>query len=136
MQSVRRHDQTGTIVTVSEFRQFALALPGAEQRAHMGHPDFRVGGRVFATLNYPAAGWGMIKLSPEHQELFLRAEPAAFVAVKGAWGRQGCTNVNVRLAKKTAVREALELAWRALAPTPGAKGRGRAKPRSRSRRAA
>ena len=77
----------------------------------MGHPDFRVGGRVFATLNYPAAGWGMIKLSPEQQELFVRTEPTAFVPVNGAWGRKGCTNVKLRFAKRAAVQEALQLAW-------------------------
>ena len=82
----------------------------------MGHPDFRVAGKVFATLGYPAAGWGMVKLSPEQQELFVRTEPAAFVPVKGAWGLQGCTNVKLRPATKAAVREALHLAWQKAAP--------------------
>jgi len=123
-------------MTASEFRQLALRCPGAEQRAHMGHPDFRIDGRIFATLNYPAAGWGMIKLAPDHQELFVRAEPGAFVPVKGAWGRQGCTNVKLRVAKKAAVREALELACQAVTVKFPRKGRGRRKPRVRSGRAA
>ncbi len=54
----------------------------------MGHPDFRVAGRVFATLGYPGAGWGMIKLPPEDQGFLVRTQPAAFAPVKGAWGRR------------------------------------------------
>jgi hypothetical protein len=110
-------------MTASDFRRLALRLPGAEQQAHMGHPDFRVDGRIFATLNYPAAGWGMIKLTPAHQELFVQAEPTAFVPVKGAWGRQGCTNVKLRAAKTRIVREALQLAWQAATSRPATRGK-------------
>jgi hypothetical protein len=123
-------------MTVTDFRRLALRLPGAVQGAHMGHPDFRASGRIFATLNYPAAGWGMVKLRPEQQELFIRAEPTAFVPVKGAWGRQGCTNVRLRSAKIAAVREALQLAWEAAVAKPsGPAGKPRA-PRNRRGRAA
>jgi hypothetical protein len=82
----------------------------------MGHPDFRVGGRIFATLGYPRSGWGMVRLTPEQQELFVRAQPAAFAPVKGGWGRMGATNVRLRIAKKAAVREALTIAWQNRAP--------------------
>jgi len=82
----------------------------------MGHPDFRVGGRIFATLGYPKGGWGMVKLTPEQQELFVRTQPATFAPVKGGWGRGGATNVRLRAAKKAAVREALTIAWRNCAP--------------------
>src|SRR2546426_5700970 len=78
-------------MTAREFRTIALSLPQASEAAHMGHPDFRVGGRIFATLGYPRSGWGMVKLTPEQQELFVRAQPLAFAPVKGAWGRAGAT---------------------------------------------
>ncbi len=99
-------------MTAREFRAFALSLPRASEAAHMGHPDFRVAGRIFATLGYPRSGWGMVKLTPEQQELFVQAEPAGFAPVKGAWGRAGATHVRLRAAKGAAVREALTIAWR------------------------
>jgi hypothetical protein len=98
-------------VTAQEFRRIALSFEGAIAAAHMGHPDFRVGGRIFATLGYPKRGWGMVKLTPDQQELFVRTQPTAFAPVKGAWGRSGSTSVRLPAAKKGAVREALTLAW-------------------------
>ncbi len=77
----------------------------------MSHPDFRVGGRIFATLGYPKSDWAMVKLPPEQQANFVGAMPEAFVPVKGAWGRQGCTNVILEAAKKTQVKKALTEAW-------------------------
>ena len=77
----------------------------------MGHPDFRVAGRIFATLGYPKNGFGMVVLTPEQQELFVRTEPKTFEPVPGGWGKQGSTRVTLRLAKKSAVREALKVAW-------------------------
>ncbi len=103
-------------MTASEFRRIALSLPRALEAAHMGHPDFRVAGRIFATLGYPESGWAMVKLTPEQQELFVKSQPAAFAPVKGGWGRGGATNVRLRAAKKGAVREALITAWRNRAP--------------------
>ncbi len=99
-------------MTAREFRTIALSLPQASEAAHMGHPDFRVSGRIFATLGYPRSGWGMVKLTPEQQELLVQAEPAAFAPVQGAWGRAGATHVRLRAAKRAAVREALTIAWR------------------------
>jgi len=104
------------LMTAHEFRRIALSLPQAFEAAHMGHPDFRVAGRIFATLGYPRSGWGMVKLNPEQQELFVRTQPAAFAPVEGGWGRGGATNVRLRAAKKGAVREALITAWRNRAP--------------------
>jgi|SRR5437899_2401177 len=103
-------------MTALEFRRIALSLPQASEATHMGHPDFRVAGRIYATLGYPRSGWGMIKLTPEQQEVFVRAEPAVFAPVKGGWGRRGATNVRLRAAKQGAVREALITAWRNRAP--------------------
>ncbi len=79
------------LMTAREFRRIALSLPQASEAAHLGHPDFRVAGRTFATLGYPRGGWGMVKLTPEQQEFFVRAQPAAFAPVKGGWGRGGAT---------------------------------------------
>jgi len=103
-------------MTAREFRSIALSLPQASEAAHMGHPDFRVAGRIFATLGYPRSGWAMVKLTPEQQEFFVRAQPVAFAPVKGGWGRGGATNVQLRAAKQRAVREALITAWRNRAP--------------------
>jgi len=82
----------------------------------MGHPDFRVGGKIFATLGYPDNGWGMVKLSPLEQMLFVQAEPDVFQPVKGAWGKQGATVVRLRAVKKSGLRKALVAAWRNTAP--------------------
>jgi hypothetical protein len=99
-------------MTAEEFRKMALSLPEAIEAAHMGHPDFRVEGKIFATLSPPGQGWAMVKLTPEQQESFIQAEPKIFEAFNGAWGRGGATKVNLRLAKKTTLRSALVFAWR------------------------
>jgi len=98
-------------MTPEDFRRIALSLPEAEERAHMNHPDFRVAGKIFATLSYPGVEWAMIKLTPEQQNNYVRAEPEAFQPVKGAWGRRGATGVRLAKAKKTTVRRALGEAW-------------------------
>jgi hypothetical protein len=103
-------------MTAAEFRRMALSLPESAESAHMEHPDFRVGGKIFATLGYPSAGWAMVKLMPDQQQDFVHAEPEVFVAVKGAWGRRGATNVRLKAAKKASLHEALETAWRNTAP--------------------
>jgi hypothetical protein len=103
-------------VTADDFRRLALSLPEAVESAHMKHPDFRVRGKIFATLDHPGAGWGMVKLSPEQQKTFVRTEGAAFVPVKGAWGRRGCTSVRLEEADEASVRSALIAAWRNTAP--------------------
>ncbi len=73
----------------------------------MDHPDFRVGGKIFATLGYPEAGWGMLKLTPEQQRQFLQADPEMFVPAKGAWGKQGCTTVCLKRAKNATLSLAM-----------------------------
>ena len=72
-------------MTAAEFRRLALSLPEAEEREHMNHPDFRVGGKIFATLGYPDRSRGMVKLFPDQQAEFVAANPAMFVPVNGAW---------------------------------------------------
>ena len=82
----------------------------------MEHPDFRVGNKIFATLGYPDAGWGMVKLSSRDQMQFVESESKAFVPVKGAWGRQGATIVRLSAVTKTSLQRALIAAWRNRAP--------------------
>jgi hypothetical protein len=103
-------------MTANDVRKLALALPEAEERAHMNHPDFRVAGKIFATLGYPDKFHGMVKLSPEEQHYFAKDYPEAFVPVKGAWGRRGATTVNLKAAKKETLRKAIQAAWRNTAP--------------------
>jgi hypothetical protein len=91
-------------------------MPEAVEAGHMGHPDFRVGGRIFATLGYPDERWAMVKLTPGQQEAFVAADPAAFTPVQGGWGRRGATSVRLGRASPAAVRTALTTAWRNVAP--------------------
>ena len=103
-------------MTAKDFRQLALALPETEERAHMSHPDFRVAGKIFATLGYPDKAHAMVKLSPEDQHYFSKDYPEAFVPVKGAWGRLGATSVHLKTAKKETLRKAIQAAWSNTAP--------------------
>ena len=107
-------------MTNNDFRRMALSFPEAIEGQHMGHPDFRVAGKIFATL-WPKVAWGMVKLTPKQQKMIVAAEPAVYVPVKGGWGRQGCTNVVLKKAKKGSVRSALEMAWLGTAPKKLAK---------------
>jgi len=84
----------------------------------MAHPDFRVRGKIFATLGHPSHGWGMVKLTPDQQELFVQLEPEAFAPVKGGWGLRGATSVKLRSAPRSLVRKALAAAWCNTAPKP------------------
>jgi hypothetical protein len=102
-------------VTADEFRGLALSLPEASEGAHMGHPDFRVRGKIFATLG-PDGDWGMVKLTADQQASFVRTGPGAFRPASGAWGRRGSTTVRLGGADEAAVRQALIAAWRNTAP--------------------
>ena len=103
-------------MTPNEFSELALSFPEAIESAHMHHPDFRVGGKIFATLGYPDQASAMVKLSADDQKEFVRTNPGVFTRVKGAWGRQGATTVNLPVATTNIVREALTAAWRNTAP--------------------
>lgn len=103
-------------MTPEAFRRIALAFPDALESAHMGHPDFRVGGRIFATIDWPSPGWGVVNLTPHEQELFVQADAAAFEAVPGGWGRRGSTRVRLEAADEATLRSALTAAWRKTAP--------------------
>ncbi len=94
----------------NDFRRFALGMDGAVESAHMDHPDFRVNGRIFATLDHDETRC-MVKLSPEEQAQFMRSEPGTFVPAAGAWGRQGCTLVTIAEVDENVLGEAMTLAW-------------------------
>ena len=113
-------------MTAADFRKIALSLPGAIESSHMNHPDFRVGGKIFATLGYPTRAWGVVMVTADEQLLLTQAEPEVFVPVKGTWGRQGSTLVQLKNARTRSVRTALEAAWRRRAPAAdGARRRRR-----------
>ena len=95
-------------------RRIALGLAGASESAHMGHPDFRAKGRIFATLHGDGI-FGMVKLTPEQQRRFVGEHPSAFAPENGAWGRQGCTRVRLDDVDEETLGEAMTLAWQNVA---------------------
>lgn len=108
-------------MTADAFRRAALAMPGTVESAHMNHPDFRVSNRIFATLSYPDAKWGMVKLPPEEQQRLIEAMPETFTPAAGAWGRQGSTLVRLAKANPQVMTHALEMAWRLAQTKPARK---------------
>ena len=103
-------------MTPSQFRRLALSFAGVSESAHMNHPDFRVGGKIFATLEYPDKEHGMVILPPEEQARLMKSDPKVFAPAKGAWGRQGSTTVRLDMIDASTLRSALEMAWRNKAP--------------------
>ena len=99
-------------MTPEEFRAAALKVPGAIEAAHMNHPDFRVNGKIFASLSYPDEGWGMVKLTPAQQRAFMKEAPETFSLCAGAWGKKGATSVHLASAKKRILSESLRAASR------------------------
>jgi hypothetical protein len=103
-------------MTPDDFRRLALRLPEVVEQQHQGHPDFRIHGRVFATLGWPDSAWGMVKLPIEEQQKHTAAQPSVFEAASGAWGRRGSTKIRLAGATPSAVEQALLTAWRHVAP--------------------
>ena len=101
-------------MTETIFRRLALALPGAEEKSHLGKADFRVKNKIFATLL--DAETGVVKLAPEQQEMMVDAEPDIFNPIRGGWGRQGWTRVILANADEATLKSALQTAWRNVAP--------------------
>ena len=99
-----------TTMGANDFRRIALGMEGAVEGAHMGHPDFRVNNRIFATLHDDRA-FGMVKLTADQQEQFISAHPDAFAPESGAWGRAGCTRVRLASVHEETLGEAVTLAW-------------------------
>jgi hypothetical protein len=98
--------------TATHFRKLALELPDAVESAHMGHPDFRLHNRIFATLSAEAQGCGMVKLTLEQQAAFHTELPKVFTPVPGGWGRMGATHVHLAAANEAILRGALTTAYR------------------------
>jgi len=120
---------------VELFRRIACGLPGAEESAHMGNPDFRVGGRIFATLSGQARGRGVLKLTVEQQAEFLAELPEVFEPVQGGWGRMGMTYIVLERADEQTMRGALTTAHRNVAEKQAAKKPKAAAKRATKRRA-
>jgi hypothetical protein len=95
-----------------DFRRIALSLEGAEQGSHMGSVDFRVGGRIFATLAAEKLGYGNIMITPEQQAAFVEELPQIFIPVAGGWGRNGATHIRLEAANEDVVAGALRTAWK------------------------
>jgi hypothetical protein len=115
-------------MTPDDFRKIALSFPQAIESAHMSHPDFRVRGKIFATLGYPDDKWGMVKLTPTEQSEFVETDPEVFRPVKGTWGRRGNTNVYLTAAKIGKMRKVIRVAWRNAAPKPLTQRRKKSEP--------
>ena len=103
-------------MTPAQFRQLALSFPEVEGSSHMNHPDFRVGGKIFATLGYPDDGHGMVVLPPEEQARLIESFPKLFAPAKGAWGKSGSTSVHLKLVDRATLQRVVEIAWRKRAP--------------------
>ena len=121
------------MLTAEGFRRIALGMKDAVEGAHMGHPDFRTGGRIFATLHADGQK-GMVKLTPQQQQELVREQPAAFEPESGAWGREGCTRVHLAAADEETIGAALTLAWQNAASRPAGPARPRPTPPPAGRR--
>jgi hypothetical protein len=117
-------------MTPADFKRIALSLEDAEEGSHMGAVDFRVGGRIFATLASQAKGYGNLMLSPEQQASFVEELPDVFIPVAGGWGRMGATHIVLAAATEDLLHGALKTAWR-LRMEANAKSRTRARKSSR-----
>ena len=104
-------------MTSNQFRKIALSFPESVESEHMGHPDYRVGGKIFATL-WPDDAWGMVKLTTAQQLEFTNDHPEIFSPIPGAWGKKGCTRVDLPKASAATLRLAMLSAWLNTAPKP------------------
>ena len=119
-------------MTAKDFRRIALSLPGAEESSHMGSPDFRVGGRIFATLASLDQGYGNLMLDPGQQAAFVDDMPDVFLPIAGGWGRMGATHIRLAAATEECLAGALRVAWELRSEKNG-KPRRKASPAPRSR---
>jgi len=110
-------------MTPADFRRIALSLEGAEEGSHFGAADFRVGGRIFATLAAEAQGYGNLMLTPEQQAAFVAEAPDVFLPVPGGWGRNGATHLRLSAAGDDLAYGALQTAWKLRAEKNRATGR-------------
>jgi hypothetical protein len=99
-------------MTVDDFRRIALSFEGAEESSHMGSPDFRLDGKIFATLASQSQGYGNLKLTPEQQAAFVAEMPDVFLPIAGGWGRMGMTHIRLANATEDVLTGALHTAWK------------------------
>jgi len=99
-------------MTASDFHRIALSLEGAEEGSHFGAVDFRLGGRIFATLASVDEGYGNLMITPELQAEFIAERPDLFLPVHGGWGRMGITHIRLALADEDTLTSALHTAWK------------------------
>lgn len=99
-------------MTTRDFRRIALSFDGAEEGSHMGSADFRVGGRIFATLASAAQGYGNLMLTLDQQTAFVEELPEVFLPIAGGWGRMGMTHIRLAAASEEVLRGALHAAWK------------------------
>ena len=99
-------------MNAADFRRIALSLEGAEEASHMGSPDFRVGGRIFATLASQKQGYGNLMLSPQQQAEFVEEQPEVFLPIAGGWGKSGATHIRLSAANEDMLAGALRTAWK------------------------
>lgn len=99
-------------MNAADFKRIALSLEGAEEGSHMGATDFRVGGRIFATLAAVKQGYGNLMLTVEQQQAFVAEEPEVFLPIPGGWGRMGCTHMVLAKANEDLMAGALQTAWK------------------------
>ncbi|HMN42500.1 MAG TPA: MmcQ/YjbR family DNA-binding protein [Phycisphaerales bacterium] len=100
----------------TQFRRIALSFPDTEESAHMGHPDFRVRNRIFASLLGDKEQTAMVKLTPDQQAAFMTQHPTALSPASGAWGRAGATMITLKSIRAAPLKHALLAAWRNTAP--------------------
>jgi hypothetical protein len=115
-------------MNAADFRRLALLLDGAEEGSHMGSVDFRVGGRIFATLAHQDQGYGNLMLSPEQQAAFVEEQPDVFLPIAGGWGRMGATYVRLAVATEDILAGALHTAWKRRLGKNGKAEKKKAKP--------
>jgi len=120
-------------MTPADFRRIALTLEGAEEGSHMGAADFRVGGRIFATLAAQSLGYGNLTLSPEVQAEFVSELPNVFIPIAGGWGRMGATHIRLAAANEDLLAGALRTAWKIRLEKNASAKKGSAKGRKRGR---
>jgi len=119
-------------MNANDFRRMALSLPETAEGSHMGAADFRVGGRIFATLAAQDRGYGNLMLTPEQQAGFVADLPKVFVPIAGGWGKMGCTHVVLNNVSEDVLMGALQTAWK-LRVTKNQAGRSKQKPRKTTR---
>jgi hypothetical protein len=121
-------------MTPADFRRIALSLPGAEEGSHMGAVDFRVGGRIFATLASVKHGYGNLMLTPEHQAAFVAEQPEIFLVIPGGWGKSGATHIRLAEANEDVLSGALLTAYKLRVEKNERKGKAPGKAKGRAKR--